>query len=98
MDSETGFKGAYHIFIARNSRKQAKFYLRIVGVYEQIIVAFRREKLAQFSAQFRFYRYILEVRLRAGDPARRRDRLVKAAVDPAILFDICSQTVRVGGI
>ena len=38
MDIETGFKGAYHIFIARNSRKQAKFYLRIVGVYEQIIV------------------------------------------------------------
>ena len=43
-------------------------------------------------------RNVLEVRLRAGDTARRRDRLVEAAVDPAILFDICSETVCVGGI
>ena len=83
--------------IAGHVGENAQLDLGVVGIQEQESVP-RDKDLPDLPSKLHADRNVLEVRLRAGDPACRRDRLVKAAVDPAILFDICSQTVRVGGI
>ena len=83
--------------IAGHVGEDAQLDLGVVGIQEQESVP-RHKDLPDLPSKLHADRNVLEVRLRAGDPACRRDRLVKAAVDPAILFDICSQTVRVGGI
>ena len=83
--------------IAGHVGENAQLDLGVVGIQEQESVP-RDKDLPYLPSKLHADRNVLEVRLRAGDPACRRDRLVKAAVDPAILFDICSQTVRVGGI
>ena len=83
--------------IAGHVGENAQLDLGVVGIQEQESVP-RHKDLPNFPSKFHADRDILEVRLRTGDPSSRRDRLVKAAVDPAIVFDICSQAVRVGGI
>ena len=84
-------------FIAGHVGEDAQLDLGVVGIQEQETIP-RDKDLPYLPSKLHADRNVLEVRLRAGDTARRRDRLVEAAVDPAILFDICSQTVRVGGI
>ena len=70
--------------IAGHVGQHAQLDLGIVGVQEHETLP-RDKHLPDLPSQLHADRNVLEVRLRAGDTAGRRDGLVKAAVDPAVL-------------
>ena len=97
MEVLPGTEGLLHHLVAGDVSQQPQLDLGVVGIQEQESVPLHKD-LPDLPSKLHADRNVLEVRLRAGDTARCRDRLVEAAVDPAILFDICSETVCVGGI
>ena len=84
------------LLITGHMCQNAQLDLGIIRVHKFIAVL-RHKHLPDAPAQLHPHRDILKIRLRRADPPRRRDRLVKARVNPLIRADICRQSVRVGG-
>ena len=85
------------LLIPGQMRQHAQLDLRIIRIHKHKTGLWQK-CLADQSSQFNPHRDVLEIRLRAGNPAGRCDRLVEPAVDPSVFPDIGSETVRVGGI
>ncbi len=77
-------------------RQHSQLDLRIVRIHEDAAFPWDKD-LSDPSSQFHAHRNILQVRFGAADPAGRRDRLVKIAVDPPVFCNTDRKSVRIGG-
>ena len=74
------------LLIAGEMREQAEFHLRIIRREEHTAGPSGHKRAADLPAVFRSDRYVLEVRVGAGQSPRGGDRLVERGVDEAALL------------
>ena len=79
-------ESVYHIFIIWQIGKHTKFDLAVIGINKRFTVACNKE-FAQFPAERRSYRDILQIRLERADSAGARFNLIKRGVNPAVGCD-----------
>ena len=86
--------GFDQLFVTGHVRQDSQFDLGIVRVDKN--AAFPRiETFPDPSAEIFAHGYILKVRVCAGQPAGRSDRLVKGRADTAVLLDTGQESVRI---
>ena len=70
--------------------------LAVVGGEQRLVALADDERLADLAALRGAHRDVLQVGVRAGEPAGRGDRLVEGGVDPAVVVDHRDQRVDDG--
>ena len=86
------------MLVAGEVREQPQLDLRVVGRHEQLARRERHERLADLAAELRTHGDVLQVRVRRGQAAGRRDRLVEARVHAPVAGAHARQGIDVGGL
>ena len=95
MEVLAGAERLLHARIIRNVRQHAQLDLTVVRV-DQHPAGARDEHAANFAAQLRAHRDILQIRVRGGKAARRRDRVLERRADAAVRPDDLLQAIGIG--
>ena len=85
-----------HVFVPRDRRKQTKLDLRVVGVYQNVMLVLGNEILTEASAELGADRNILQVRLCRRKSARCGPRLTEYRMDASACVCGVSESLRIG--
>ena len=97
MEVLTAAEGILHLPVVCNVGQHAQLDLAVVRIHQHPAGP-RNEHSADLAAQLRAHGDILQIRLRRGQAAGRRHRVLEGRVDAAVRRDLLLQTVGIGGL